>query len=130
MAARKTTAVRKTDAEPKLSRFEQLRAEAKKELPVFEPYVLDETLDPPLVIEPPIGLDAQLTVLGMADKNGDTEIRNVKPMLHALCGKSFDRVWDLLKDEPIEVAEAVVQDMWKFFDEQVLDSAAETPGKE
>ncbi|CAM4323123.1 hypothetical protein NONI108955_20775 [Nocardia ninae] len=124
MASKKTTA-------PKLSRWAQLKAEAKKNYTPAEPYEFD-AVDPPVLITAPDSLERSLALASLLDSAGTVAVRDLESMIAALVGReAFPVVWDAIRDEPVEVTMALVEDINQHFDDDAPDeSAAELPGGE
>ena len=123
---------------PKTYRFSKFRAEAEKkrakETPRTEvpPFVIDD-VTPPIVITQPDTLERQI-VIGdfVASGNaGNWNGQNAMPLLQALCGDQFGRVWMLVKDDPDAHAMiALIEAMFEHFASVLEDvnGAAELPG--
>lgn len=96
------------------------------------PFVIDD-VQPPIVITEPDTLERQIIIADYVGQwqRGDWDMGNMLPLLRALCGDQFPRVWMLVKDDPDPaVLTPLVNAMFEHFRE-VLDSvteAAELPG--
>lgn len=118
----------KPTAAPKVSRFAQLVAEAKKEYKAPEPYIFD-AFDPPVEITAPDTLERSLALATLLDVRGNVSAENLRPMLRALVGDdAFGVVWDAVCDEPVEVAFALVEDINDHFTGGALDGTEPLPG--
>ncbi|MFD3463762.1 hypothetical protein ACFWVM_28945 [Nocardia fluminea] len=112
------------------SRWSQLVREAKKDLPVHEPYVFD-AVDPPVLIDAPDGLERSLALARLLEASEDSAIENLIPMLEALVGEdAFALVWSALRNEPIEVALALIDDIGEHFNGKADEGAEQFPGGE
>lgn len=121
----------------KTFKFQQLRAEAqarasarKKARPEVEPFVLDD-IQPPIVITPPTSVERQLVIAELLDDDGSYEAGKALPLLRALCGNQFGRVWQLIKDdEDPDTLILLVQMIFDHFNVQIaeLQEAASLPG--
>jgi hypothetical protein len=69
--------------------------EARKTPP---PFVFDD-VEPPIVITAPDTVERQLVIAEMIGPNLEFAPGAVRPLLKALCGKEFPRVWALVKDD-------------------------------
>jgi hypothetical protein len=118
-------------AEPKKSRFAQLKAEAKANYTPLPPYEFD-AVDPPIYISEPDSLERSLALATLLDSKGSVAVTDLSPMIEALVGReAFPVVWAEIRDEPIDVALALVHDINQHFDEAAPDkSAAAVPGGE
>ncbi|MEV0759522.1 hypothetical protein [Nocardia sp. NPDC050435] len=122
MAAKKTA--------PKISRWAKLKAEAKKNYKPAEPYVFD-AVDPPVLISAPDSLERSLALVTLLDSAGTVAVRDLESLIQALVGRdAFPLVWDEIRDEPVEVTMALVEDINAHFDAAPDESAAELPGGE
>lgn len=85
-------------------KFSALREEAAKRSGTREPreqlapFVLDD-IQPPIVITAPDTVERQLTIVECIGRDGTFDMHNVLPLLRALCGDQFGRVWSLLKND-------------------------------
>ncbi|MBF6085224.1 hypothetical protein IU485_28040 [Nocardia cyriacigeorgica] len=114
----------------KKSRFAQLKAEAKQNYEPLEPYEFD-AVDPPVYITEPDSLERSLALATLLDSRGSVAVKDLKPMIEALVGDVFPIVWAHIRDEPIEVALALVKDINAHFDGIAPDESAEdVPGGE
>lgn len=115
-------------------KFADLRAEAKRRgandppQQVVQPFVLDDVA-PPIVITAPDTLERQLIIGDIIGSNGDFEAAQALPLLKALCGDAFGRVWSLIKhDKDPNTAIAFVQTLIMHFYDQIEIEAADVPG--
>lgn len=114
----------------KKSRFAQLKAEAKKDYEPLPPYEFD-AVDPPVYITEPDSLERSLALATLLDSKGSVAVKDLKPMIEALVGAAFPTVWAEIRDEPIDVALALVHDINRHFDGIAPDDSAEdVPGGE
>ncbi|MEV2222758.1 hypothetical protein AB0E01_23110 [Nocardia vinacea] len=114
----------------KVSRFEQLKAEAKKDYHPPAPYIFDGA-EPPVEITAPDTLERSLALAALLDSRGSISVRDLESMIQALVGRNaFPYVWDAIRDEPIDVAMALVDDINSHFDAVPGEEAAELPGGE
>jgi hypothetical protein len=83
-----------------LKREAEQRASNRPARPKIEPYIIDD-VEPPIVIEPPD--DKRLLVISeCVGSDGTFHIARVLPLLRALCGNEFPRVWMLIPDNSAE----------------------------
>lgn len=123
MAARKTAVAKK-------SRWDQLRDEAKKDYVAKSPYLLD-AYDPPVEISAPDGLERSLALAKLTDTRGAVAVQDLTPMIAALVGdEAYPAVWHLIKDEPVDVALALIRDINDHFNDGADDGADDLPGGE
>lgn len=116
-----------TDA-PKVSRFAQLVAEAKKEYTAPAPYIFD-AYDPPIEISAPDSLERSLALATLHDTQGHVSPEELRPMLEALVGDdAFPVVWAAVRNEPIEVVFALIEDINDHFMGDALAGAEALPG--
>lgn len=112
------------------SRWSALVREAKKDLPVREPYVLD-AVEPPIEIAAPDGLERSLALARLSDTPFEEMLDNLVPILEALVGPEvFERVWTVIRDEPVEVTLALIDDLTAHFNAGADTGAEEFPGGE
>lgn len=104
MASKASTAVK-----PKATKWATLKKQAAERTkggqrrPQVEPYVIDD-VQPPLVIEPPD--DKRLLIIAEC-LGPDLQFapQRTLPLLRALCGDQFPRIWQLVPDnEPNSMA--------------------------
>lgn len=126
-------------AKKKTYKFATLKKEAAKKaadrpkakLP--DPFVLDD-VQPPIVITAPDTVERQLVIAECIGRDGNFDMANVMPLLRALCGDQFGRVWFLVKnDTEPDTLIALCQTMVDHFAEQGgltadMVEAAELPG--
>ncbi|MBM4575299.1 hypothetical protein GS415_00740 [Rhodococcus hoagii] len=119
-------AVKKSPA--KKSRWSQLVAEAKKDYKEPEPYMFD-AVEPPVPITAPDSLERTLAMAKLLDVDGNVTAAELEMLLVALIGKdAFPYVWEAIRDEPIEVVNAFVDELNEHFNGEGLDGAKELPG--
>lgn len=124
----------KTKKKTATYKFAQLRAEAaqraeghedQREIP---PFVMDD-ISPPIVITAPDTLERQLVIAEMISPQGNFSASQALPLLRALCGPAFDRVWSLIRnDRDPNTAIALVQALVSHFYDAIEAEAAELPG--
>ncbi|WP_157978316.1 MULTISPECIES: hypothetical protein [Nocardia] len=108
--------------------WSKLVREAKSNLKVHKPYVFD-ACDPPVLITAPVGLERSLALAQLTTANEDTEISNLIPMLEALVGADvFGAVWIAIRDEPIEVTLALIDEINQHFTDGAGEGAEDFPG--
>lgn len=115
-----------------LKREAEQRAVARgKPRPKIEPYVIHD-VEPPIIINPPD--DKRLLVISECiGVDGTFHSSRVMPLLRALAGDQFGRVWMLIPDDDPAAAEimlALVQSMVDHFMGALRDAmgVAEQPG--
>ena len=115
------TAPRLKDEEPAapLGRFAQLAAEATANYVPHEPYVIgaDDGILPDIVITEPVETERVVAMAFLFDRDvRKMNPQDFQPVLSALCGDVFDRVWnELLVGKHIVVAAALVDDIKAHF---------------
>lgn|SRR4051812_38760731 len=88
----------------KTYKFATLKAEAQKKAAdrpkqkTPDPFVLDD-VQPPIVITSPDTVERQLIIAECIGRDGSFDMANVMPLLRALCGDQFGRVWTLVKND-------------------------------
>jgi hypothetical protein len=112
-----------------LGTFARLRAQAARDLPTIEAYVLDD-VDPPIEIGPPDTLEQQITIQRLFDRDGNFALADAGEVLEVLCGEAFPRVWDLLRNEHVRVSIGLIQDIGRHFEPLMarLIEAGDFPG--
>jgi len=115
-------------------KFASLRAEAarrnegaeqRQEVP---PFVIDD-VEPPIVVTAPDTLERQLIIAEMIGPQMDFQAGQALPLLRALCGPAFPRIWSLIKDDKDpNTAIAFVQALISHFYDAIEAEAAEVPG--
>ena len=114
----------------KKSRWDELRDEAKKDYVAKPPYLLD-AYTPPIEISAPDGLERSLALAKLTDTRGSVAVQDLTPMIAALVGdEAYPAVWHLIKDEPVDVALALIRDINDHFNDGADDGADELPGGE
>jgi hypothetical protein len=128
----------KKKAAPKASptyKFAEMRAEAQAMaiveptgLPESPPFVIDDVV-PPIVITAPDTLERQLVIAELIDAGGDFTVGQCLPLLRALCGDAFPRVWQLIRnDKDSNTAIALVQALVGHHYPAFEGEASEIPG--
>lgn len=121
---------------PKTYKFATFKKEAERKaagrakatLP--PPFVMDD-IEPPIVITAPDTVERQLMIAECMGRDGAFDMANAMPLLRALCGNQFGRVWSLVRnDEDPETLIALVQALVSHFGSDLEDvtEAAELPG--
>ncbi|MGW4240906.1 hypothetical protein [Nocardia sp. NPDC004722] len=122
-----TKAPKKT-SEPAESNWSRLVREATKDRKVFEPYAFD-AYDPPVMITPPIGLERTLMLARLSDDADTVSPEDLPDMIAALVGEdAFPKVWAALRDQPLDVTLALIDDINAHFNGGADDGAAAFPG--
>jgi len=103
------------------------RPERKK----AKPFVLED-VEPPIVIEPPDDKRG-LIISECIGPDGTFHMSQARPLLKALCGIQFGRVWQLIPDDDESASELIaelVKAMFEHWNESLKDAqeAAELPG--
>jgi hypothetical protein len=122
----------------KAYKFATMKREADKrradreDVPEVEPFVIDD-VEPPIRITMPDTLERKLIVSDSfgAWKSGQWNTSGTIPLLQALCGDEFGRVWMMIKDDPDElVMLELIQAMFDHFASVLTDvtGAADLPG--
>jgi len=126
----------KADPTPGTYKFAALRAEAARASerdgtdyePKVPPFIIDD-VQPPIVITAPDTLERQLVIAEMISDDGSFGASQALPLLRALCGPAFSRVWPLIKDDrDPNTAIAFVQALISHFYAALELGAAEVPG--
>lgn len=123
---------KKIKAKTKTYKFAALREEAARQdtpSPVeYLPFVIDD-VTPPIVITAPDTLERQLVIAEMIGPQGDFSAGQALPLLRALCGPAFPRVWSLIKDDrDPNTAIALVQALIAHHYDAIEGEASELPG--
>lgn len=106
--------------------FAKLQAEARAKAPKLErreadPFVLDD-VQPPIVITAPDTVERQLGIAECLDTDGRFDASKAVPLLKALTGSQFGRVWELVRrDKDPNVLIALVQAIFEHFSEELAD---------
>lgn len=122
-------------AKTKTYKFATLKKEANKKAEdrpkrkVPPPFVLDD-IEPPISITAPDTVERQLIIAECIGRDGSFDMANVMPLLRALCGNQFGRVWSLVKDdtEPDTLIRLVQALVGHFGDDIDALEAEELPG--
>jgi hypothetical protein len=125
-APRKTAATVETDA-PKKSRWATLRDEARAKHKALPPYEFDGTT-PPTLISAPDTVERATALARLIDSKGRVDERDVVPLFESVCGAAFDTVWDVIKDEPMEVLFPLFADINTHFSSIPDDEGDDLPG--
>jgi hypothetical protein len=127
MPARPRTAAQAAAAvDPELGWFERLEAEATKDLPKIEPFVIP--VDPPIEIQPPTSIEQRIKFDQLFDRAGNFHVADTQVVLEALCGDAFGRVWEGVRRKHERVAIRLIQQMLQHF-ERALVPQAEDAGQ-
>lgn len=115
-------------AKKRESNWSKLVREAKANLTTHEPYPFDGC-EPPVLIEPPTGLERSLALAQLSEADASSSTSTLIPMLEALVGAdAFPKVWLAIRDEPIEVTLALIDDISAHFNGGADEGAADFPG--
>lgn len=111
---------------PKKSRWAQMRDEARakaaEKRKAQKPYMFDGT-EPPTPVYPPTSTEHVALLARVFDKNAEVTEGEMLHVLHALFNDSFDTIWAVIKDEPVEVIFDLFQDVVSYVqDSGVLPS--------
>lgn len=114
----------KTASKAKTYKFATIKREAqkaaadqpkRKDLP---PFVIED-VQPPIVITQPDTVERQLIIAECIGRDGTFDFASVMPLLRALCGDQFGRVWYLVKDDKDpNTLIALVQTLVEHFQEE------------
>lgn len=124
-------------AKTKTYKFATLKAQGEKEagkrgkIPKAKPFILAD-VDPPISIEPPDPKRA-LEISEYIGQDGTFHMSRARPLLKAMCGVQFGRVWQLIPDDDDSASEIIaqlVQAMFEHFNDSLSDvtEAADLPG--
>jgi hypothetical protein len=107
-----------------------LRAEAarkdanRKPPPEIDPFIIKD-VEPPIVITAPVEVGRVLVIMDCVGRNGEFDMANALPLLRALCGDQFGRVWSLIADNKTDsLMVAIIQKMMDHF-KGLMDVAME-----
>jgi len=124
-------------AAPQTYKFAQFREEARaitavagEPEPMYPPFVIDD-VEPPIVITAPDTLERQLQIAELIGDEGTVNFTasQALPLLRALCGPAFPRVWALIRhDKDPQTAIALVQALTAHMYGAIEGEANETPG--
>lgn len=111
-----------------LKREAEKKAEGREKRKIPPPFVLDD-IDPPIVITAPDTVERQMIIAEMIGPKMSFDVSGCLPLLRALCGSEFPRVWALIKDdtEP-DTTVRLIQALVEHFSAIVDADAAELPG--
>ncbi|WP_157978675.1 MULTISPECIES: hypothetical protein [Nocardia] len=112
-APRKPAASTEVEA-PKKGRYATLRDEARGKHKPLPPYEFDGT-EPPTLISAPDTVERATALARLIDSKGRVNERDVVPLFESVCGPAFDAVWDVIKDEPMEVLFPLFADINSHF---------------
>lgn len=115
----------------KLKKEAEAKAAKREPRKVLEPFVIND-VEPPIVITSPDTNERQLMIAEMIGRDGTFDTTNSLPLLRALCGTSFGRVWMLVRDdtEP-DTLIALIQAIFKHFEDVIKglqEAEEELPG--
>jgi hypothetical protein len=105
------------------------KAEGREPRKLPPPFVIDD-VEPPIVITAPDTVERQMVIAEMIGPNMQFHPAAALPLLRALCGPAFPRVWSLIKDdtEP-DLTVLMIQSILQHFKESLPEiEAAEQPG--
>lgn len=91
----------KTKKHYKFSKFREeaaKKAKGRAKPPEIDPFVIDD-VEPHIIITAPDTVERQLVIAEMIGPNGEFHINNALPLLRAMCGDQFGRVWMLVRDD-------------------------------
>jgi len=123
----------KKKQQKKTYKFAEIRAEAEAIAgddltEAYPPFVMDD-VSPPIVITAPDTLERQLVIAEMIDARGEFGASQALPLLRALCGDAFPRVWALIRhDKNPQTAIALVQTLVAHMYDAIEGEASEVPG--
>ncbi|MBF6358203.1 hypothetical protein IU449_27275 [Nocardia higoensis] len=95
MPPRKTTTPAVDTAAPQKSRWAQLVEESTAGYEPKPPYMFDGT-NPPTPIHEPVTADQVTALAALIDSKGRVDVSRVRELFEAVCGDSFQRVWDVV----------------------------------
>lgn len=114
-----------------LGHFAQLEREAMEGYVPAEPYVLKE-FDPPIVITEPVESGRIVAIAELYASGGRLTPQRFLPVLKAICGDAFERVWtELLCNKHMNVAHRFMKDVQDHFSPKPAagsNGAADVPG--
>jgi hypothetical protein len=101
-----------------LKREAQKKAEGREKRKLPPPFVLND-IEPPIVITAPDTVERQMIIAEMIGPQLSFDASRALPLLRALCGNEFPRVWALIKDdtEP-DTTVALIQAMVAHFSDR------------
>lgn len=115
MTAKKNAA---EEAPVKESLFARLEREAMEDYEPRRPYVIDD-VEPPIVITDPVEAErlvALAELFAATREQRQIEPARFHPLLKAICGDAYDRVWEeLLRKKHLRVAYAFLDDVQSWF---------------
>lgn len=119
-------------------KFATIKAEAKRKAetrgikaPKVKPFVIED-VEPNIVITVP-DTKRMLVISECIGPDGIFQMANVMPLLRALCGDQFGRVWQLIPsddDSAQDILLGVIQKLWEHFDDAIREvmEVEENPG--
>lgn len=111
----------------KLKKEAEAKAAKREPRKVLPPFVIND-VEPPIEITMPDTNERQLMIAEMVGRNGDFDPQHSLPLLRALCGPAFGRVWMLVRDdkEP-DTLIALIQAIFMHFQDtiEVMQAAEE-----
>ncbi|WP_157224905.1 hypothetical protein [Nocardia thailandica] len=111
------------------SRWATMRDEARANRTPREPYAFD-AVDPPILITAPDTVERATALAEMIDAKGGIDSAHLRRLIAAICGDAYERVWEIIRDEPAEVLFALISDMNEHFNAVPGDEAGDLPGGE
>lgn len=110
-------AAKKTTDSPTESLFARLEREAMEDYTAPEPFVIAEA-NPPIVITAPVETHRVVAIAQIysASQAGDIDPAQFHPLLRAVCGDAYERVWtEFLADRHYSVAYLFLLEIQKWF---------------
>ena len=115
---------------PKKSRWAALRDQARAQHKPIAPYEFDGT-EPPTLITAPDTIERATALAELVDSDGRFEYNSIKRLFAVVCGDAFERVWEVVKGEPVELLLMLINDINEHFGNIVPgDEGADLPGGE
>ena len=127
--ARTPTKTVKTFKFAALKKEAEAKAEGREKRKLPPPFVMDD-VEPPIVVTAPDTVERQMIIAEMIGPNGEFHPSAALPLLRALCGPAFPRIWQLIKDdtEP-DLTVLLIQNILDHFKSAIPETeAAEQPG--
>ena len=110
------------------TRFAKIYDEAMANYKPTPPYPFGLDPDSLINISRPDTTERALALATIVDDRGNIDVEGLKPMLEALAGQAFDRVWYVVRDLPLEVTIALVLDMQDWFYGSAAEGVDDLPG--
>jgi hypothetical protein len=112
-----------------LKKEAEAKAQGREPRVVPPPFVIDD-VDPPIVVTAPDTVERQMIIAEMIGPNMEFHPGAALPLLRALCGPAFPRIWMLIKDdtEPDLTVLLIRQILDHFKDAMPEAEASELPG--